>query len=34
MQPSNLTPEQFGVFQQKEVEKWAQVVKATGVKLE
>ncbi|XAH22817.1 tripartite tricarboxylate transporter substrate binding protein [Xylophilus sp. GW821-FHT01B05] len=34
MQPSNMTPEQFGVFQQKEVEKWAQVVKATGVKLE
>jgi len=34
MQPSSMTPEQFGVFQQKEVEKWAQVVKATGIKLE
>ncbi|QHJ00562.1 tripartite tricarboxylate transporter substrate binding protein [Xylophilus rhododendri] len=34
MQPSTFTPAQFADFQKAEVAKWAQVVKATGIKLE
>ncbi len=34
MQPNPMTPAQFGEFQKKEVDKWAQVVKAAGIKLE
>ncbi|OOG47365.1 tripartite tricarboxylate transporter substrate binding protein [Polaromonas sp. A23] len=34
MQPSNRTPEQVAAFQKAEVEKWAQVIKAAGIKLE
>ena len=34
MQPSTMTPEQVSAFQKAEVEKWAQVIKAAGIKLE
>lgn len=34
MQPSSMTPEQVSSFQKAEVEKWAQVIKAAGIKLE
>ena len=34
MQPSAMTPEQVSSFQKAEVEKWAQVIKAAGIKLE
>jgi tripartite-type tricarboxylate transporter receptor subunit TctC len=34
MQPSNRTPDQVAAFQKAEVEKWAQVIKAAGIKLE
>jgi tripartite-type tricarboxylate transporter receptor subunit TctC len=34
MQPSSMTPEQVSAFQKAEVEKWAQVIKAAGIKLE
>lgn len=34
MQPSSRTPEQVAAFQKAEVEKWAQVIKAAGIKLE
>ena len=34
MQPSELTIEQFSVFQKAEVDKWAQVIKAANIKLE
>lgn len=34
MQPSGMTPEQVSSFQKAEVEKWAQVIKAAGIKLE
>jgi tripartite-type tricarboxylate transporter receptor subunit TctC len=34
MQPSSMTPEQVAAFQKAEVEKWAQVIKAAGIKLE
>ncbi|MCS4509390.1 Bug family tripartite tricarboxylate transporter substrate binding protein [Xylophilus ampelinus] len=34
MQSNPMTPAQFGEFQKKEVDKWAQVVKAAGIKLE
>jgi tripartite-type tricarboxylate transporter receptor subunit TctC len=34
MQPSTMTPEQVSTFQKAEVEKWAQVIKAAGIKLE
>ncbi len=34
MQPSNMTPDQVAAFQKAEVEKWAQVIKAAGIKLE
>ena len=34
MQPSTMTPEQVATFQKAEVEKWAQVIKAAGIKLE
>ncbi|WPB58137.1 tripartite tricarboxylate transporter substrate binding protein [Xylophilus sp. GOD-11R] len=34
MQPSTFTPAQFADFQKAEVAKWAQVVKAAGIKLE
>ena len=34
MQPSAMTPEQVSIFQKAEVEKWAQVIKAAGIKLE
>ncbi len=28
------SPEEFGVFFRPEIEKWAKVIKATGIKLE
>ncbi|MGC1173458.1 Bug family tripartite tricarboxylate transporter substrate binding protein [Polaromonas sp.] len=34
MQPSSRTPDQVAAFQKAEVEKWAQVIKAAGIKLE
>ncbi|WP_341914787.1 tripartite tricarboxylate transporter substrate binding protein [Polaromonas sp. YR568] len=34
MQPSSMTPDQVAAFQKAEVEKWAQVIKAAGIKLE
>ena len=34
MQPSAMTPDQVAAFQQAEVDKWAQVIKAAGIKLE
>ncbi|MGE0331078.1 MAG: Bug family tripartite tricarboxylate transporter substrate binding protein [Ramlibacter sp.] len=34
MQPSTMTPDQVAAFQKAEVEKWAQVIKAAGIKLE
>lgn len=34
MQPSSMTPDQVSAFQKAEVEKWAQVIKAAGIKLE
>ena len=34
MQPSTMTPEQVSSFQKAEVDKWAQVIKAAGIKLE
>lgn len=34
MQPSTMTTDQVSAFQQAEVEKWAQVIKAANVKLE
>ena len=34
MQSSSMTPEQVSAFQKAEVEKWAQVFKAAGIKLE
>lgn len=34
MQPSTMTPEQVSAFQKAEVEKWAQVIKTAGIKLE
>jgi len=34
MQPSTMTPDQVSAFQKAEVEKWAQVIKAAGIKLE
>lgn len=34
MQPSSMTPDQVAAFQKAEVEKWAQVVKSAGIKLE
>ncbi len=34
MQPSSMTPEQVSAFQKAEVDKWAQVIKAAGIKLE
>ena len=34
MQPSVLTPDQVSNFQKSEIEKWAQVIKAAGIKLE
>ncbi len=34
MQPSNMTTDEVSTFQKAEVEKWAQVIKAAGVKLE
>ena len=34
MQPSSMSPEQVAAFQKAEVEKWAQVIKAAGIKLE
>lgn len=34
MQPSTMTTDQVGAFQQAEVEKWAQVIKAANIKLE
>lgn len=34
MQPSSRTPDQVAAFQKVEVEKWAQVIKAAGIKLE
>lgn len=34
MQPSTMTPEQVSSFQRAEVDKWAQVIKAAGIKLE
>lgn len=32
MLPSNMTPAELGAYQKSEVEKWAQVIKAAGVK--
>jgi len=34
MQPSSMTPDQVSTFQKAEVDKWAQVIKAAGIKLE
>ena len=34
MQPSTMTTDQVSAFQQAEVEKWAQVIKAANIKLE
>jgi tripartite-type tricarboxylate transporter receptor subunit TctC len=34
MQPSTMTPDQVAAFQKAEVEKWAQVIKTAGIKLE
>lgn len=34
MQPASMTPEQVAAFQKAEVDKWAQVIKAAGIKLE
>ena len=34
MQPSSMTPDQVAAFQKAEVEKWAQVIKSAGIKLE
>lgn len=34
MQPSSMTPDQVAAFQKAEVDKWAQVIKAAGIKLE
>ncbi len=34
MQSSSMTPEQVATFQKAEVEKWAKVIKAAGIKLE
>jgi tripartite-type tricarboxylate transporter receptor subunit TctC len=34
MQPSTMTPDQVAAFQKAEVEKWAQVIKSAGIKLE
>ena len=34
LQPSAMTPEQVQLFQKAEVEKWAQVIKSAGIKLE
>jgi tripartite-type tricarboxylate transporter receptor subunit TctC len=34
MQPSTMTPDQVSAFQKAEIEKWAQVIKAAGIKLE
>ncbi|WP_332775722.1 Bug family tripartite tricarboxylate transporter substrate binding protein [Polaromonas sp.] len=34
MQPSSMSPEQVAAFQRAEVDKWAQVIKAAGIKLE
>ena len=34
MQASSMSPEQVAAFQKTEVEKWAQVIKAAGIKLE
>ena len=34
MQPSTMTPDQVAAFQKAEVDKWAQVIKSAGIKLE
>ena len=34
MQPSSMTPGEVAAFQKAEVEKWAQVIKSAGIKLE
>jgi tripartite-type tricarboxylate transporter receptor subunit TctC len=34
MQPSSMSPDQVSAFQKTEVEKWAQVIRAAGIKLE
>jgi tripartite-type tricarboxylate transporter receptor subunit TctC len=34
MEPSGNTPEQFDAFIRSEIEKWAPVVKAAGLKVE
>jgi tripartite-type tricarboxylate transporter receptor subunit TctC len=32
--PMRMTPDEFGVFLQKDIEKWAKVVKVSGAKVQ
>jgi tripartite-type tricarboxylate transporter receptor subunit TctC len=34
MLPSDMTPTQLGEYQKSEVDKWAKVIKAAGIKAE
>ena len=34
MEPADMTPAQLRAFQKAEVEKWAKVIKAAGIKAE